>query len=163
LSPQASSPVQPSPLLGEGGARAAGVGGRGGLLRDRARSLRRAQTDAETALWRLLRAKRFAGWKFRRQLPIGNYIVDFACPSVRLIVEADGSQHAESVYDVDRDGWLKTEGWRVLRFWNNEILENGEGVAEAILAALETPLPPKPAVWAPPSPTRGEDLQDVTA
>jgi very-short-patch-repair endonuclease len=134
------------------------VGGRGGLLRDRARSLRRAQTDAETALWRLLRAKRFAGWKFRRQLPIGNYIVDFACPSVRLIVEADGSQHAESVYDVDRDGWLKAEGWRVLRFWNNAILENGEGVAEAILAALETPLLPAAARRAPSSPTRGEEL-----
>jgi len=132
----------PSPLVGEGL-------GRGGL-KDRARSLRKHQTDAEQRLWKLLRAKRLAGWKFRRQLPIGGYIADFACPSARLIVEADGGQHGESAYDIARDSWLMSQGWRVIRFWNNDILNNEEGVLSAVLASL----PPLPN----PSPARGEGL-----
>jgi very-short-patch-repair endonuclease len=92
-------------------------------------------------LWSILRAKRLAGWKFKRQEQIDRYIVDFVCFRARLIVEADGSQHAESTADAQRDAYLFDQGFRVLRFWNNEILTNPDGVATAILAALETPLP----------------------
>ncbi len=131
----------PSPLAVEGGTRARQrVGGRGGELRDRAKAMRCDPTDAERKLWALLRAKRLAHYKFRRQVPIDRYIVDFVCLERRLIVEADGSQHLESAYDADRDAHLERQGFRLLRFWNSDILTNPQGVAEAILAALETPL-----------------------
>ena len=110
-------------------------------MRDRARALRKTPTDTERHLWRLLRAKRLNGWKFRQQYPIGSYIADFACPAARLIIEADGSQHADSARDSRRDAWLLQQGWRTLRFWNNDILTNEEGVLTAVLAALSTPLP----------------------
>ncbi|HWI87145.1 MAG TPA: endonuclease domain-containing protein, partial [Sphingomonas sp.] len=108
--------------------------------KERARTLRKNQTDAEHRLWKLLRAKRLEGWKFRRQLPIGRYIVDFACPAARLIIEADGGQHSENAYDAARDQWLASEGWRVIRFWNTDILTKEEDVLTAVLAALP-PLP----------------------
>ncbi len=154
----------PSPLAGEGGARAEGVGGRGAVdaaerrrqQREHAKDMRSGMTEAEKTLWRILRAKRMETFKFRRQLPIGPYIVDFACPSRRLVVEADGGQHAENTYDARRDAWLASQGWHVLRFWNQEILTNHEGVWRSIAAALANPLPPTAARWAPPSPARGE-------
>ncbi|MDP3676858.1 MAG: endonuclease domain-containing protein [Novosphingobium sp.] len=117
--------------------------------------MRRNPTEAERALWRVLRARRLCGWKFRRQVRIDPYIVDFVCFSARVIVEADGSQHAESESDAVRDAFLKAQGFRVLRFWNNDVLTNREGVLTALLAALETPLPN-------PSPARGEGLQTAT-
>ncbi len=87
-----------------------------------------------------------AGAKFKRQEQIGNYIVDFVCFGARLVVEADGSQHADSEADQTRDLWLGSQGFRILRFWNNDILSEAEAVAEAILAALQPPLPnPSPA------------------
>ena len=108
-----------------------------------ARALRRASTDAERALWRLLRARRFHGHKFRRQHPIGPTIADFACVTHRLIIEADGGQHdARSEPDARRTAWLDSQGWRVLRFWNPEILHHPEAVAARILEALETAPPP---------------------
>ena len=116
-----------------------------------AKRMRREPTDAERKLWSILRAKRLAGWKFKRQEQIDRYIVDFVCFGARLIVEADGSQHAESAADAQRDAYLFAQGFNVLRFWNNDILTNPDGVATAILAALETPLPN-------PSPARGEGL-----
>lgn len=95
------------------------------------------QTAEEHALWRQLRAKRFSGWKFRRQQPLGRFIVDFVCFAQRLIVELDGAQHAKaSEYDGYRDGWLKQQGFRVLRFWNNEWSVQPEAVLEAIWQAL---------------------------
>jgi very-short-patch-repair endonuclease len=100
----------------------------------------------------MLRAKRLAEWKFKRQEQIGNYIVDFVCFKARLVVEADGSQHADSAGDAQRDAYLTRQGFRVLRFWNNDVLTNSDGVGTAILAALETPLPN-------PSPARGEGLK----
>ncbi len=103
----------------------------------RARSLRLTQTDAERRLWTALRARRLQGYKFRRQRPIGPYIVDFVCLAHHLIVEADGGQHAESAEDERRTAWLESRGWRVIRFWNNDILTNPEGVVETILLALE--------------------------
>jgi very-short-patch-repair endonuclease len=103
----------------------------------RARALRVTMTDAERRLWACLRNRRFVGYKFRRQHPLGPFIVDFACVEHRLVIEADGGQHAESEADERRTAWLEQQGWRVLRFWNNEILANTEGVQEMILAVLD--------------------------
>ena len=101
--------------------------------RSRARTMRGAPTESELRLWRLLR-DRLSGFKFRRQVPVGPYIVDFLCVGAKLIVEADGFQHAESPRDKARDAYLESQGWKVLRFWNNEVLQNREGVLETILA-----------------------------
>jgi very-short-patch-repair endonuclease len=93
---------------------------------ERARNLRRNMTDAEWALWSGLRRDQL-GWRFRRQHPIPPYIVDFACLEARLVVEADGGQHALAGDHDRRDEALRRQGWRVLRFWNNDILENRAG------------------------------------
>ena len=123
-----------------------------------AKSLRKAMTDAERRLWYLLRAHRLRAFKFKRQAPVGDYVVDFVCFEKRLIVEADGGQHAESDSDEKRTKWLTKEGFRVLRFWNNEVLSNTNAVLEQIVDALEArnPSPGTPLRGAPPSPTRGE-------
>jgi len=141
--------------------RGRGVGGEGALtpedsawLLTRARELRQQQTPSEQALWQQLRAKRFSSFKFRRQQPIGRYIVDFVCFDQKLIIELDGGQHAEAQeYDALRDEWLKQQGFHVLRFWNNEWLTQSEAVLESIWNALHGahPLPN-------PSPTRREVL-----
>ncbi len=113
-----------------------------------ARNLRRNMTDAERTLWHRLRAGQ-TGAKFRRQQPIGPYIVDFVCFDRRLIVELDGGQHADAIaYDAARTRWLETQGFTVLRFWNNDIMSNIEGVLVRIMEAL----PPSPQ----PSPIEGE-------
>lgn len=101
-----------------------------------ARRLRRDQTDAERALWARLRDRRLCGAKFGRQVPIGRYIVDFLCDDARLIVELDGGQHAESRSDEARTAFLEGAGFSVLRFWNNEVLSNTEGVLERIKESL---------------------------
>ena len=101
--------------------------------------MRGAPTDSELRLWRLLRDRRLSGFKFRRQVPVGPYIVDFLCVGAKLIVEADGSQHAESLRDNVRDAYLANQGWKVLRFWNNEVLQNREGVLETIFAHASRP------------------------
>jgi len=101
-----------------------------------ASSLRRNMTDAEQLLWRHLRAHRLCGRKFRRQQPLAPYVVDFVHFGARLVIEADGGQHNHSVHDVHRDAWLREQGFRVLRFWNNEILQSHEAVLSVILAAL---------------------------
>ncbi len=103
-----------------------------------ARALRQTPTDAEIRLWAVLRSRRLADFKFRRQHPIGPFVADFVCLRHHLIIEADGSQHAESDDDVRRTKWLERRGWRVLRFWNNDVLANTNGVMEAILAALQS-------------------------
>ncbi|MFX1674716.1 endonuclease domain-containing protein [Paraburkholderia sp. A2WS-5] len=113
----------------------------------RARALRQTMTDAERLHWRHLRAHRLHGQKFRRQQPIGPYIVDFVHFGARLIVEADGGQHNDNANDAVRDAWLKRQSFTVLRFWNDEILLNTEAVLEAILGALgknTSPSPPAP-------------------
>ena len=101
-----------------------------------ARRLRREATDAERRLWAILRDRRLAGYRFRRQHPVGSYILDFACTRYLLAVEADGSQHADSSPDDRRTAFLEKEGWRVLRFWNNDILRDTHTIVLAILAAL---------------------------
>jgi very-short-patch-repair endonuclease len=112
-------------------------------------------TDAERRLWYWLRARRFAGHKFKRQVPIGPYIVDFACLNRKLILEVDGGQHAESLSDKRRDAWLRMQGFEVLRFWNNDVLKNTEAILQLIFIALEE-RPSPGALRAPPSPRRGE-------
>ena len=103
----------------------------------RAKRLRRDSTDAERALWRHLRNKRLLGYKFRRQAPIGRYIVDFVCFSQNLIVELDGGQHlTQRDYDAKRTEWLQSRGFRVLRFWDNEALGDADSVLERIMLEL---------------------------
>ncbi|WP_223163451.1 DUF559 domain-containing protein [Methylococcus geothermalis] len=128
------------------------------LQQQHARELRRNQTPHEQALWQQLRGKRFAGCKFRRQQPLGPYIVDFVCFDKRLIIELDGSQHTDQQdYDAARDGWLRSQGFRVLRFWNNQWRAQPEAVLDAIYEALQQK-PPLPN----PSPARGEGLETET-
>jgi len=110
------------------------------MANERARSLRKNATDAEHILWRRLREKKSHGYKFRRQHPIGRYIVDFACLDDGLVVELDGEQHAfgaQAAHDARRDAWLRREGYEVLRFWNEDVYKDCEGVAEKILYHLD--------------------------
>jgi very-short-patch-repair endonuclease len=104
------------------------------------RRLRRDSTIAEVKLWNRLRSRTLGGFKFVRQASIGPFIVDFACREQRLIVEVDGGQHAENQDDITRTEWLQCRGYTVLRFWNNDVLGNVEGVLEQIVAALHDPL-----------------------
>jgi very-short-patch-repair endonuclease len=104
---------------------------------ERARRLRRNSTNAETKLWSRLRSRGVNGYKFVRQEPIGPYVVDFVCREQRLVIEVDGGQHATDKRDVERDVWLKQHRYRVVRFWNNDVLGNIDGVLETIAAALD--------------------------
>jgi len=113
-----------------------------------AKDLRTHMTDAERLLWQHLRAHRLNGQKFRRQQPIGPYIVDFVHLGARLVIEADGGQHNGDAADQERDDWLKAEGYRVMRFWNNDILQSTDAVLEEIFKAVS----PSPC----PSPLKGE-------
>ena len=112
---------------------------------ERARQLRKKMTDTERFVWRRLRSRRFAEYKFRRQMAIGPYIVDFVCLEKRLILELDGGQHAQQVeYDAKRTRWLESQGSEVLRFWDHEALQEWDGVEEAIWTRLaERPERPK--------------------
>ena len=147
--------MSPSPLAGEGKLARSDSRERGrriSKLRGRAKQMRSAPTDAEHRLWQILRAHRFAAYKFRRQVPLDFFIADFVCFAARLIVEVDGGQHAASESDDRRDTYLRDQGFRVLRIWNNDIFENEEGVGQLILSALRSPPLPNP------SPARGEGL-----
>ena len=100
----------------------------------KAKSLRKNQTEAESKLWHYLRNKQLHGFKFRRQQPLGNYIVDFVCFEKKLIIEVDGGQHAENGdADLRRTQWLNERGYRVIRFWNNEVLNHCSGVLDKIM------------------------------
>ena len=120
-----------------------------------AKVLRKNSTDAENWLWRQLRAKRFGNHKFKRQQPLGKFIVDFVCFDAKLVIELDGGQHAEqAVEDAARVAWLERQGFHVLRFWNNELMTNLEGVLAQILKKLS----PSPQ----PSPIKGEGVNRST-
>ena len=108
-----------------------------------AKKLRSNQTPAESLLWYYLRARRFVGYKFKRQVPLGNYIVDFICYKERLIIEIDGGQHGEQIeYDLKRTRWLNHQGFRVKRYCNNEVLFDVETVLDDIFYCLkESPSP----------------------
>jgi very-short-patch-repair endonuclease len=120
-----------SPVKGEGKVDA------GRVMRQRARALRVSMTNAERKLWYALRDRRFAGFKFRRQVPIGWFIADFVCFEKRLVIEVDGGQHCESATDIRRDRWFAANNFRVMRFWNNDVLSNLEGVLTMLAEALQ--------------------------
>ena len=102
-----------------------------------ARTLRNNPTDAERRLWSRLRKRQLEGWRFRRQAPLGPYVVDFARLAARLVIEVDGGQHSwRSEQDATRQSWLEANGFQVLRFWNNEVLASTDGVLETIRQAL---------------------------
>jgi very-short-patch-repair endonuclease len=141
----------PSPPVGEGGASRSEATGEGFApqtphhrptakrIRNFAKKMRREPTDAEAAMWRLLRDRRFQLFKFRRQAPFQNLILDFVCFEKRFVVEIDGSQHADSERDAARDAILTAEGFRIARYWNNEVLQQSTAVLEDILAKLAEP------------------------
>lgn len=132
---QTRSPASPLPLR----ERVARSAGRGGIAPSRVRALRSGMTEAEKALWYRRRAGRLTQYKFRRQHPVGRYIVDFVCLSHRLIVEVDGRQHLDSAHDAERDAWLCSQDFRVLRVWNQDVLHRSDQVLELILHTLESP------------------------
>ncbi len=112
----------------------------------RARNLRRNPTDAERKLWQRLRQPPFDSIHFRRQATTGPYFADFACHAQRVVIEIDGGQHAEDISDSKRTAYLNAQGYRVLRFWNNDVFNNIEGVLDAILGAIRmTPPTPDPS------------------
>jgi very-short-patch-repair endonuclease len=108
-------------------------------IRNFGKMMRREPTDAEAAMWRLLRDRRLALFKFRRQVPFKNFILDFVCFEKRLIIEIDGSQHVESERDTARDAILNAEGFRIARYWNNDVLQQPFAVLEDIFATLAEP------------------------
>ena len=111
----------------------------------RARQLRKDSTDAERRMWALLRNRRLADRKFRRQVPIGRYVVDFVCLENRLIVELDGGHHLVSEdYDTERTKWLMEQGFRIIRFWNNQVLNEAVSVLDSLLLELEMEPSPSP-------------------
>jgi very-short-patch-repair endonuclease len=158
LLPQGEKETQslPSPLEGEGGdARSVLTDeGAAGRTLKFAKRLRKDMTEAEGKLWSALRGRRFENFKFRRQVPIEKYIADFVCHDCKLIVEVDGQQHEGSEHDEVRDAYLKSVGYRVLRFWNPDVYVALDGTLLAILDALNDT--PHPARSAPPSPSSGE-------
>jgi very-short-patch-repair endonuclease len=129
---------------------------RAGAKLNKARRLRIEQTEVEKRLWSKLRDRRLLGVKFRRQVPVGPYIADFACIESFLIVELDGGQHSSMTSrDAARTARFQRDGWRVMRFWNNEVVENMEGVLETIATALAArPSSPHPT----PLPQAGEGV-----
>ena len=107
-----------------------------GALKDRARELRRTNTQVEARIWEALRNRKLGGWKWKRQVPWGPYFLDFLCVDAGLVIEVDGGQHADQVaYDARRTAYLERSGLRVLRFWNTEVLTNRDGVCLTILRA----------------------------
>ncbi len=132
----------PSPTAGRG------LGWGFGMSVERARKLRTNQTDAERVLWRKLRELKSEGFHFRHQAPMGEYIADFACHHARVVIEIDGGQRGATKQierDTSRTEWLESRGYTVLRFWNNEVLQNLDGVMVSLRAALaELPPPHSP-------------------
>ena len=138
----------PSPLVGEGGASRSEATGEGFApqapshrpvakrIRSFAKKMRHEPTDAELAMWRLLRDRRLSQYKFRRQVPFQKFILDFVCFEKRVVIEIDGSQHAESARDTIRDSILTAEGFRIERYWNNDVLQQPSAVLEDIFAKL---------------------------
>jgi len=124
---------------------------------ENARALRSDMTDAERRLWQTIRGKQLCDCRFRRQHPIGPYIADFACIDKKLVIELDGGQHQDQIaYDEQRTAFLQAQEWRVLRFWNNDVLSNLEGILASIVDALNA-LPPSQ-----PSPCKGEGAKSAS-
>lgn len=124
------------------------------LATRKAKRLRKNLTEAESKLWRHIRLRQLGGFKFRRQHPVGPYVLDFACPEKKLAIEVDGGQHSECAdYDSRRSAYLETHGYKVLRFWNSDVLKNIAAVKEVIFEALYGEGPPPPSS----SPCKGEE------
>src|SRR3954471_21875809 len=133
----------PSPRIGERDRVRGEVRSNSAISGDRARALRESSTDAELRLWRLLRNRRLLPFKFRRQHPIDKYIVDFVCIEAKFVIELDGGQHSDQQeYDGVRTGVLEEAGYRVLRFWNNDVLNNSDSVMAVIYKELGCPQSP---------------------
>jgi adenine-specific DNA-methyltransferase len=127
------------------------------MANERARALRQNLTDAERRLWFHLRRKQLNGHRFRRQVPIGPYIADFVCLDAKLVIEVDGGQHSDNAAnDARRTALMEAQGFRVIRFWNDEVLGNTDGVLDTIRLRLADP-PPKP------TPTKGEGIALVSS
>ena len=146
----------PSPFQGEGRGEGASVASQTAarLPKDKqqtlllyARSMRRQPTPPEQRLWNALRRRALDGHLFRRQAPVGPFILDFYCPACAIVVEVDGATHADPATDRNRDAWLHAHGIRVLRFWNNDVMANLPGVLEVIGAALRSGPSPQPSPW----------------
>jgi len=132
--------------------------GMGGMNKYKAGDLRKNLTEAERILWKHLRLRQMGEFKFRRQQPIDNFIVDFVCFERRLVVEIAGGHHSgQPARDARRDEWLKKQGFTVLRFWNSDVLKEIEAVKERILSALDLCSAPPPSS----SPARGEEIPDT--
>lgn len=130
--------------------------------KSRARRLRQSMTDAERKLWFALKDRRFAAFKFRRQVPVEQYVADFLCFEARVVIEVDGGQHSGSLSDAKRDAWFEQNHFRVIRFWNNDVLSNLAGVLERLQAELAlTPHPASREGSTPPSPARGEGKKGI--
>jgi len=115
---------------------------RNAKLQHRARTLRNQSTDAERHLWQHLRGKQLGGYRFRRQVPIAGFIADFACLECKLVIELDGGQHQERIgYDEDRDRRLQAQGFRVLRFWDDQVFGETEAMLEQVMRVLESTAP----------------------
>jgi very-short-patch-repair endonuclease len=113
------------------------------VMKQRSRSLRKEMTDAEQELWSALRGRQMQGFKFRRQYPLGNYILDFVSLEAKLVIELDGGQHQQQQdYDQQRDAWLLAQGFHVMRFWNDEVLSQFDSVREEIWRGLANIAPP---------------------
>jgi very-short-patch-repair endonuclease len=134
-------------------------------IRGRAHALRRTPTDAERKMWWLLCSMKPLGMHFRRQAPIGRYIADFAWHSGKIVIELDGSQHADvrKEYDLRRTAWLQSQGYCVLRFWNNDVLKSPRSVGEAILAAVQDRSRVAPEDPTPTPPHKGEGFMPAQA
>ena len=125
------------------------------MANQRARALRKQMTDAERLLWSYLRNRELGGWKFRRQYPVGPFIVDFICPEKNIVIEVDGGQHGENQeLDEERSAYLNKMGYKVFRFWNNEVLQETEAVLDSIFAILTKEKQNSPSPQ--PSPPSGE-------
>jgi very-short-patch-repair endonuclease len=149
----------PSPAAEEGTEQAARPAN-AALRLLRARALRSRMTDAERKLWFALRDRRFANFKFRRQVSVGRFIADFVCFDARVVIEVDGGQHAESESDNRRDAWFADNDFLVVRFWNNDVLWNSEGVLTSLLTTLQSRTPhPARASRGHPSPAGGEGTE----
>ena len=125
---------------------------------ENARALRAEMTLAEQKLWQALRGKQVEDYRFRRQHPIGSYIADFACLEKMLILELDGGQHQEQMeYDERRTLFMQQQGWKVLRFWNNDVMENLEGVLAKVVESLTSAPPSQPSPWKGEGALQGKD------
>ena len=130
------------------------------VLQRRARALRNRATDAERYLWQYLRGRQLAGHRFRRQVPIAGFIADFACLEAKVIVELDGGQHVQNVgYDEQRDRLIEAQGFRILRFWDNQVFQETQAVLEQIMRALEA-ISPHPNL--PPQAREGMERIDLS-